>query len=208
MLENCLQYISFLYYSQCRSDTLKPYKFKMKDSEYLNISIDYLMGRSHYKKKYQQLKHDIETLDAKAYLHYLLEELIEKLGYKVEVNFAEDGDGENTVLFEGQEEKFEIKANEFLNSCYSYIDYGFNKIIEKSNRVQSDYFNYCFCTNRTSKEPFEIHREFIDNLDRNKNDQSLDRDKDYLKDAHSIEKSTEEDTKHDDSLMKDDDLWK
>ncbi|GAA4653955.1 hypothetical protein GCM10023142_10930 [Anaerocolumna aminovalerica] len=135
-------------------------------AEALYTTPKFLMGLSDFSDELDQMMHDIGVIDAKVYFHFLLRKLIEKFGYELEENFATDKEGYTTILFEGKSEKFEIREDlydEFLNNCFSYIDYGFNKLIDKNNRVQSDYFIKCFCTERTTKEPFEIMRDFFKN---------------------------------------------
>lgn len=146
---------------------------KIKEfAEALYTSTAWLMGMSNYSDDIDQIGHDIDVLDAKVYFHYLLDKLIEKFGYTNIDNFAEDKDGDTTIVFEGEKEKFEIKQksyDEFLNNCFSFIDYNFHKLIDEKNRVQSDYFIYCFLTERTTKEPFEIIKEYFDAQEKESN---------------------------------------
>lgn len=124
----------------------------------------WLMGFSNYEDELDQISHDINILDAKVFFSYMLENLIEKFGYKIEDDFAQDKDGDPTVLFEGLDnDVFEIKKElyrEFLSNCFSYIDYNFEKLINEKNRVESDYFVHCFKSDRTSKEPFELLQDY------------------------------------------------
>lgn len=181
---------------------------KIKDfADALDTTPSYLMG---WDDELAQIKHDLDVLDAKVYFHHALSELIHHFGYEVEDRFAIDKDGNTTVLLESKTEAFEVKESDYnalLNSCFSFIDYEFNKMIKEENRVKSDFFieNY---QDNDGKEPFhkKWNRKIEEEIERQlqaKTNKNLH----LLPDAaHEIEGATEEDKAHDDAIMDDDDF--
>ena len=109
----------------------------------LQTTPGYLMGWDEMDEELNKIKHDLDIFDAKVSFHSIFNQIIKSFGYEVEENFATDLDGDTTILFENNSEAFEIKEklfNELLNSCFSYIDFGINKLISNENRVKSNFF--------------------------------------------------------------------
>lgn len=177
-------------------------------AEILGTTPSYLMG---WDDELAQIEHDLEVLDAKVYFHHLLRELISHFGYEVEEGFASDEDGNTTVLLESKTEAFEVKESDYntlLNSCFSFIDYEFNKMIKEENRVESNFFikNY---RDNDGKEPFhkKWNRKIEEEIERQLHSKT-NKDQSHLlpNAAHEIEGASNEDKTHDDALMDDDDF--
>lgn len=175
-------------------------------AEILKTTPSYLMG---WDDELAQIEHDLEVLDAKVYFRHALREIIHHFGYEVEEHFATDNKGNITVLLESEKEAFEVKESDYnnlVNSCFSFIDYEFNKMIKEENKVESDFFIESY-RNNDGVEP--IHKYFNKKIDEHLNsiDKSKKDDANFLPNAaHEIEGASEEDKAHDDAIMDDDDF--
>lgn len=153
----------------------------------LETTPSYLMG---WDDELAQIERHIEVLDARVFFRGVLVDLIKYFGYDVIDKYAKDDDGNTTVLLEGEKEVFEIKESDyniFLNSCFSFIDYEFNKMIKEENRVKRSF-------------SIEGYRDKDGKIEKYKYDELL------VNAAHEIEGSSDEDKTHDDALMDEDDF--
>ncbi len=164
----------------------------------LQTTPGYLLGWAKADNELAEIMHAFEVFDAKVSFHSTFRQIIKTFGYTVEERFGEDKDGNTTVLFESENEKFEIKESdydEFFNNAFSFIDFGLSKLIKEENRVVSDYFIACY----QSDDPIKpIHEIVYDYLDKHSEE---------LNAAHTNGEPTEEDIKKTNEIMDNDENW-